>query len=85
MARRAAGEPRSTGRAEHRRSLSDQIRDAIAAAELSGYAVAKGSGLNPSVVNRWLAGDREILSGSLDRIADFLGLGLETRRRRGGR
>ncbi len=58
-----------------RRSLADQVRDLINDRGLTGYALAKSTGINRSVVNRFLAGGGLTLE-TLDAIAAALGLRL---------
>jgi transcriptional regulator with XRE-family HTH domain len=61
--------------ATSRRSLAEQLRDLITDRGLSGYGLAKATGLNRSVVNRFLAGGGLTLE-TLDAIAAALGLKL---------
>lgn len=56
-------------------TISDQLRHLIRLRNLSGYEVSVLTGVNRSVVNRFLAGDG-LTVASLDRIADSLGLHL---------
>ena len=47
------------------------------------YAVAKGSGIDYSVLLRFMADERDILFGTASRLADHLGLELRSKRRSG--
>lgn len=63
-------------------TLSDQVREAIRRQE-SASAVARESGVNVSVLLRFLSGERAMTTDSLDKVATALGLKLiETARRR---
>lgn len=63
---------------------SDALRAVITARGLPSHAVAAAAGLAPSIVSRWMAGQRGLTLDSFDRIAAALGLRLvETGRRPG--
>lgn len=68
--------------ARARRTIAEQLRDLIAERRLSGYELAKATGLRRSVVNRFLAGGGLTID-SLDAIAAELGLKLVETARRG--
>jgi transcriptional regulator with XRE-family HTH domain len=53
--------------------MSDQIRQAITESGLSRYRVAKESGVDEGMLSRFMAGSGA-RSGTLDKIAEFLGL-----------
>ncbi len=55
-------------------SASEQLRTVVAGRRLSPYAVSKLADLSPSVVTRFLKGERSLSLVSFDRI--FLALGL---------
>lgn len=55
-------------------TLADLIRATIKRRELSGYAVAKLSGVNVAAVNRFLSGERSLTLESADKIMRALGL-----------
>lgn len=62
--------------------VSDQLR-AIIKARISPYAVATAAGVAPSVLTRFMNGERGLTTDTLDRLAEALGLKLvETRRGR---
>ena len=66
--------------------ISDSIKAEIARRGLSASAVAKLAGIKPNVVSRFLAGERDLMLATADKIA--AGLGLVVRHRRtphGGR
>jgi transcriptional regulator with XRE-family HTH domain len=56
--------------------ISDQLRAAIKASGLTPYAVAASAGVTPSIVTRFLNGERGLSLESLDAIGVALGLHL---------
>jgi hypothetical protein len=67
-------------------SLSDQLRESVKASGKLPSEVATGAGIALSVLTRFLAGQTEMRSGNLDRLATFLQLELrpKAKRRKGG-
>jgi transcriptional regulator with XRE-family HTH domain len=66
-----------------RAPISDQLRAIINARGMTPYAVSQVAGVSPSILTRFINGDRGLSTGTLDRVADALGLELrETRRGR---
>ena len=61
------------------RTLSEQLRDQIGSAKISAYELAEASGVNRSVLSRFLAGKRTITLETADRIAEVLRLQLTGR------
>jgi plasmid maintenance system antidote protein VapI len=61
-------------------SLSDQLRELIAAADPSAYELARNAGVDRSVLSRFLAGKRTITLETADRLAAVLKLRLITGR-----
>jgi transcriptional regulator with XRE-family HTH domain len=57
-------------------SLSEQLRELIAAAGLSVYELARDAGVDRSVLSRFLAGKRTITLETVDRLAVVLKLRL---------
>ncbi len=55
-------------------SLSEQIRQAIASADLSPYELAEASGVDRSVLSRFSAGKRTITLETADKLAEVLKL-----------
>ena len=55
-------------------TLSDRIRAVIQSRRLSAYAVGKESGLNASIVSKFIARERGLTLASAERIASALGL-----------
>lgn len=60
-------------------SLSDALRAAIRASGQTSYALGKAAGISPIVIDRFLAGDRDIRMATADKLAAVLGLQLTTR------
>jgi len=58
-----------------RTTIADQLREVIRSRGLSGYELARLSGVNRSVVSRFLAG-ADLTLGSVDQLAAALGLRL---------
>ena len=61
------------------KTISEQLREAIAKSGLSPYELAEASGVDRSVLSRFLNGRRSITLETLDRLADVLKLRLEGR------
>lgn len=75
--------PKKRRSAEARTTVSGQLREVVRARGLSAFAVAKAADVSPSVVTRFVNGERGMNTATLDRVADALGLELrETRRGR---
>jgi plasmid maintenance system antidote protein VapI len=60
-------------------SLSEQLRERIAAAGPSVYELARDAGVDRSVLSRFLAGKRTITLETADRLAKVLKLRLADR------
>ena len=60
-------------------SLSDQLRERIAAASPSAYELARDAGVDRPVLSRFLAGKRTITLETADRLARVLKLRLTDR------
>jgi plasmid maintenance system antidote protein VapI len=60
-------------------SLSDQLREFIAGAGPSTYELARDTGVDRSVLSRFLAGKRTITLDTADRLARVLKLRLTDR------
>lgn len=57
-----------------KQTLSGQIRDVIESRGLTLAELGKLSEVDPTVIGRFLSGEREIRTGTLDKIATALGL-----------
>lgn len=67
-----------------KRTLTEQIRDAVEASGLTRYAISKATGIDQAVLCRFITHGRSVRSETLDALTDFLGLHLE-HDREGGR
>ncbi len=57
-------------------TVADQLRDAIRDCGESVYAVAKGAGVDASVLGRFVRGERGINLGTAAKVCTYLGLTL---------
>jgi hypothetical protein len=58
---------------EHKPTVSDTVRDAIKKSGVSIYQLSGQSGIAYAVLWRFLSGERQLTTGTLDRLCDFLG------------
>ena len=75
--------PKKRRSAPSRETVSDRLRAIIRARGLTACQVAHDAGVNPSLVSRFMAGERGLTTPSLDAVC--LSLGLELRENRRGR
>jgi len=61
------------------KTISEQLREAIGKSSLSPYELAEASGVDRSVLSRFLNGKRSITLDTVDRLAEVLKLRLEGR------
>jgi len=66
----------------HRTKLSDQVRQAVDASGLTRYRICKELGIAESTMSRFMSGQGGLSMEVLDKLADLLGLGIKTARRR---
>ena len=59
------------------KTIADQLRKAIADSGETEYAIAKGSGVSQSVVNRFVHGERSISIDTAAKLCAYLGLTLK--------
>jgi plasmid maintenance system antidote protein VapI len=59
------------------KSIAEQLRKAIADSGETEYAIAKGSGVSQSVVNRFVHGERGISLDTAARLCAYLKLSLK--------
>ena len=59
--------------------LSDHMRDAIRASDMSRYAICKAVGWDQGAMSRFMSGRSGLSLQTLDRLADLLGLAIVTR------
>ncbi|MBM4071155.1 MAG: helix-turn-helix transcriptional regulator [Planctomycetes bacterium] len=57
----------------HKPTVSDALREAIRENGKSLYQVAKNSGINYSVLWRFLEGERQLTTVTVDRLCCYLG------------
>jgi plasmid maintenance system antidote protein VapI len=60
-------------------TISEQLRDRIATSRLSPYELAQASGVDRSVLSRFLAGKRSLTLDTVDKLAAVLDFRLEGR------
>lgn len=58
------------------KTIVDQLRKAIADSDETEYAIAKGSGVSQSVVNRFVHGERSISVETAAKLCAYLKLNL---------
>lgn len=63
-----------------RSSIVEQLRKAMRDSGQTEYAIAKGSGVSQSVVNRFVTGERGISLDTAAKLCDYLDLDLRTRK-----
>lgn len=63
-----------------KRSIVEQLRHAIRDSGQTEYAIAKGSGVSQSVVNRFVNGERSISLETAAKLCEYLDLDLVPRR-----
>jgi hypothetical protein len=57
-----------------RKTLSDQLRQAIRDSELTRYSISESTGIDQATLCRFLQGTRGMSLDSVDRLAECLGL-----------
>lgn len=62
-----------------KKTIADQLRQAIAQSDETEYAIAKGSGVSQSVVNRFVHGERSIGIDTAAKLCAYLKLDLKRR------
>lgn len=67
--------------AKKRIKLSDQVRAAVDASELSRYRIAKELNISESTMSRFMSGEVGLSMEYLDRLADLLGLNITTEKK----
>ncbi len=68
--------PKKPAPRENKHTLSRSLRDVIESREITPYALGKESGVDPTVISRFLSGERDLRLGTADKIAAALGLRL---------
>jgi transcriptional regulator with XRE-family HTH domain len=65
------------------KSMSDQIRQAIDDSGVTRYRIAQETGISEAALSKFYNGQRGINTATLDRLGDFLGLEVITRKKGG--
>jgi plasmid maintenance system antidote protein VapI len=60
-------------------TVSETLREAIRESGMSLYRLAKDSGIGYSILWRFLEGERQLTTDTVDRLCDFLGCNLVKR------
>jgi transcriptional regulator with XRE-family HTH domain len=68
--------PKKAAPRETKHVLSKQLRDIIESRGMTAYALGQESGVDPTVIGRFLADERDIRLGTADKLAAALGLRL---------
>ncbi|MFN6106055.1 MAG: helix-turn-helix domain-containing protein [Planctomycetaceae bacterium] len=61
------------------RTISAELRQAIADSGLTNYAIGKAAAVSPAVISRFVTGERSVTLAVVDRLCQALGLSLKTR------
>jgi plasmid maintenance system antidote protein VapI len=64
------------------KNISDEIRDAVNASDLSRYAIAKSLGISQSTMSRFMNGKGGLSMEYIDRLGALLGLHVISRTRK---
>lgn len=70
--RSPAGRPRPASRS----TISGKLRDLLVSGEHAPFAIARDSGVPLSCLTRFISGERDLKLGTVDQLADVLGLRL---------
>jgi hypothetical protein len=65
-----------------RRTMTDELRAAIDASELSRYAICRAIDLDPAVMSRFMSNKSGLSLQTLDKLARLLDLHITTEKRR---
>jgi len=61
-----------------RKTLSDELRDAVEHSGLTRYAIWQATGIDQGTMSKFMAGNRGLSIESIDKLADLLGLHIVT-------
>lgn len=61
------------------RTISAELRQAIADSGLTHYAIGKAAAVSPACISRFVTGERSVTLAVVDRLCQALGLSLKTR------
>jgi plasmid maintenance system antidote protein VapI len=63
-----------------KKTIIDQLRKAIRDSGETNYAIAKGSGVSQSIIDRFVSGERGISLETASKLCEYLKLDLARRR-----
>jgi transcriptional regulator with XRE-family HTH domain len=66
-------------------TVSNRIRKAIEAADVTRYRIAQETGIEQSALSRFMTGERGLSQEAIDALAEFFDLELVPRQKRKGR
>jgi len=58
--------------------FSEQLRDAVRRSELTRYAISKETGIDQSILARFVNHDAGLSLANIDKLCEVLGVGLAT-------
>lgn len=61
--------------------ISEQVRDAIEASGMSGYALARAAAIDESLLSKFRRGQSNLSLAAVDRLGGVLGLDIAVRRK----
>ena len=67
---------------QKRDSTGDAIREAIRGSGLTRYRIAKDSGVSESTLCRFMVGEQDLTTATMDKVADALGVEVVVRRKK---
>ena len=62
---------------------TDTLRQAMERSGLTRYQISQETGIAESVLSRFASGERTLSGQNIDKLADYLGLELKPKRRKG--
>ena len=63
----------ATKQLKHKATVSETVRDAIKKSGVSIYQLSEESDIAYAVLWRFLSGERQLTTGTLDRLCEYLG------------
>lgn len=73
---KAKPKPKPPAPRPSKHTLSYQLREVIEARGITAYALGQDAGVDPTVIGRFLAGERDLRLATADKLAQALGLRL---------
>lgn len=59
-----------------RKTVCEQLKDAVEASGMTRYAIAKAAGVGQITLDRFMSGERDLRGATIDKLAEALGLEL---------